>query len=253
MSLLVAFGFGSRGGEGVGDHDHNTAAKLDQLADMRIQHDRGRIQAGEVYGLLLTQGPNADLYAGLGNLFFDEDRPIQALFYFDLAQSLKPENSVIKEDRNRVLQHLEHLEKKFETYNTELLKGQDLSRFNSMATIKFHMGYHNEAFGILNNALSMFGEDQRISSLVSTFKQGLDVQARVLAKLRGNYDQALGAADYKKALEYFGEMVFFSLGHPKVIPILGDLQKAAPALVNQESLELLKEFSLTYPDKEKED
>ena len=205
-------------------------------------------KAGELYRQILEQGPTGNAYAELAKLFFEDDKPIQARFYYELALSLNPENKEFKDQWKKVEKRIALLEKRFQEFNDIANTKNDITGFGSMAAIKFHQGYYREAFQIVQTAVDQYGDDPRIAPLRGSFNQEIQLLAQSVDVLYKQFQKMVDEGNNSKALESFGQMIFISLGNPQVFDLLKSIKESHPEAIQEESFLLLEEFTKLYPN-----
>ncbi len=207
-----------------------------------------KTRAGEVYRELFSRGPNADLYGELGRIYFEDEHPNQAKFYYELGVSLRPDDAELRKGLEEAQLRLDYLASQFAKYSEKANVENDPKGFGSMAAIKFHQGFHKEAIEIIKNGVTLYGEDQRFAPLVSAFQKDIQAQNETMAALNEEFKAIQPRKDVQKSLDIVGQMAFVSLGNPKLMLFLDGLKKVYPGSVNEESYHLFHEFTKTYPN-----
>lgn len=203
-------------------------------------------EAGFHYSKLFTEGPSSNHYKKLGDLFFQESYPKHAIFYYELAASLDPDNSELKDAWKKAQDRLAYLEKRFHDFSQKAAEDSDPSYYGRISAIRFHLGDRRESLKILNNALQTFNNDRRLSPLVGAFQKQLQYETFAAQALVEEFQKALDEKKLDQAMNYLGQINFLSLGHIQVIRLLEMAEKTFPKGINEESALLLTEFSRQF-------
>lgn len=221
--------------------------------DEKIRYDmrRNLVPAGTAYAQLLTDGPDAKQYEILGDLYFDEEKPHQSKFYYELALAQAPDSASAQAGLQRAVDRIAYLASRFQMYSDKANAGGDATNFGSMAAIKFHQGYQQQAFQIIKDAVSVYGRDSRVVPLAKTFQRDIEYRLTVLDELISRYRALDLASQGDQAVELLGQVAFVSFGNPDILPFFEELKKSRPELLDEESYLLLREFTNTYPNQQK--
>ncbi|CAM2066605.1 hypothetical protein SCOR_14600 [Sulfidibacter corallicola] len=204
---------------------------------------QAREAAGEIYFKLMKEGPAAEQYAALAEIFFDDSQPLPARFYYELAVAKDPENKALQEGLKKIEDRLTYLDQRFKHFTERSKNEKKPNAYGSMAAIKFHMGYRREGVEILQTAINNFGEDPRIAPLIRTFQTQVANDRAIILALNEGVQKSIENGDVDAALKLVGQMIFVSSGHPDIMAVVQSVEKTKPQSIHPETLALIEEFS----------
>lgn len=190
--------------------------------------DSEGLVGGRLVGEVLLHGPSEAAYCDLADSFFEDSRPIQARYFYRKALEMKADSERAKAGIKKSNERLDHLHQRYAEFQEKADSGAGVRNYCSMAAIRFHLGFPDEAMKILSDAERRHGMMIDIAGLKTTFRHAQIHEQELVHRLEKEMQMAVVQRDGKQAAVLYGRMVYLTLGKKDVLDKIVEAQAFLP-------------------------
>lgn len=200
-------------------------AQFGDPAKMRDARRAEAKQASLIYqNLFLGKGQYAEQIASLAREYASFGRPIQAQALFKHASGLEGAPAYVEQGLAEINDKLADKNKLIQDYVQKEKETKDVVYVCKRAAVVFHLGFHDDAIGLLQQAIDTYGASQQPSHLLQGFRMGKGLDINVLRATLNDFRAALAAKDKEAAVKNVGEFLAFSNGLANSDKLVNDLK-----------------------------
>lgn len=195
------------------------------------------VEAANAYlELFQVETMTSDQLVKLGDAYYKNGRPIQALNVFMEAEKLDAESALVKERLKIAKERVQQKNKLLESFAQKEKETQNVEFLQRRCAVLFHLGYKRDAIELLSGGEETYGSSPIILGMLNSFKAGYNVDMRILRISLDEFKTALNGKDQKEALRALGAFIFFSEGRMNLEKLLGDLKATFGDSLNYEHI-----------------
>ncbi|MCB1049567.1 MAG: hypothetical protein H6510_00990 [Acidobacteria bacterium] len=203
------------------------------------EQDTEGLPLAQTLGPMIFEDPDPARLLAAAEIFMDDNRPHQAKILYEAVLTLEPKNQAALAGINKVDERLKYLENRYQEFKARYEAGGPVQNLCSMAAIKFHQGYPEEALEITKNAAKVFPGDQVPVAAQMTFQQGVDLDNFNLDRLEKAMELAAVNGKPDEVATLFGRMLYIGLGKSRTFEALKNVQAVIEKPINEKTIQLL--------------